>query len=209
MTDDPFMKYNLGAVQRRTIDTLIGIGKGIVADSVVNQMEAEALLSWLAANVETVTKDPITYRLLVRLDEMLWDDVLDEEEAKELHDLLVGLSGGASMGGELSKSALSPLDDPPPAVIFDGRSFLFTGQFLFGRRHKCHEAVHAKGGKTLSNVTRMLDYLVIGYYVTPSWQHESFGGKIVKAMQYRDGRKSSLAIIGEEHWVKEGNLSAA
>ena len=208
MSSDPHMNYNMRSVQQRTLDTLIGISKGILADGVVTQAEAESLLSWLAVNEATVVKSPVTHNLLIRVEEMLQDNVLDQDEAEELHDVLTALSGGISEFGEFSKSASFPLDEPPPPITFINKSFLFTGTCLFGKRAECHEAVIERGGKVQKNVTLSLDYLVIGYYVTPSWKHQSFGGKIEKAMQHRDTRKSDLAIVSEEHWTKETNLTA-
>ena len=205
-SDDPNMKYTIRSVQKRTIDTLVGISKGIVADGVVNQQEAESLLSWLTVTEATVLENPVTNRLLGRVEEMLEDKVFGQEEAKELLGALTALSGGISQGGEFSKSTTLPLDNPPPMVVFEGQSFLFTGTCMYGNRKQCQAAVTAKNGKVSSGVTLGLDYLVIGYYVTPSWKYESFGTKIEKAVDYRDRPDSSLAIIGEEHWMKEGNL---
>ena len=50
MTFDPFVKFRHPEVAERQIDTLIGLCKGVVADGVVNQDEAEFLRDWLAAN---------------------------------------------------------------------------------------------------------------------------------------------------------------
>ena len=54
---------------------------------------------------------------------------------------------------------------------------------------------------------RDLDYLVLGSYVTPSWIHESFGRKIEKAMEWRDVRGMSLAIVSEEQWLTDGRIT--
>jgi NAD-dependent DNA ligase len=61
------------------------------------------------------------------------------------------------------------------------------------------------GGINAKSVTKNLDYLVLGTYVTDSWIHESFGRKIEKAMQYRDSGLP-IKIITEEHWLTESNL---
>ena len=127
------------------------------------------------------------------------------EESQELHSVLTAVSGGISEGGEFSKSGTLPLDDPPPQIVLEGRRFLFTGTCIYGNRTKCLRAVTERGGITKSSVTLDLDYLVIGYYVTPSWKHQSFGNKIEKAMLCRDNPKSSLAIISEEHWMNALN----
>ena len=207
MTNGLHMKYNERSVQQRTMDTLIGISKGILADGVVTQEEAEALLSWLAVNEATVVSNPVTHSLLTRVEEMLQDNVLDQDEARELHKVLTSLSGGITEFGEISKSASFPLDDPPPPIIFEEKSFLFAGTCMFGKRAECNEAVVERGGTIQKRVTLSLDYLVIGYYVTPSWKHESFGGKIIKAVEYRNAGKSDLAIVSEEHWMREANIT--
>ena len=205
--DDPYLKYNVRTLHQRTIDTLIGISKGVVADGVVNQKEAENLLSWLQVNEKTVSSNPVTAQLSERVEQMLWDNVLDQEEADELHELLTALSGGISEFGEEHRSATLPLNNRPPTVIFEDKSFLFTGTCIFGNRAKCHSAVIERAGRVAKGVTLDLDYLVIGCYVTSSWKHQSFGDKIERAMKYRDTGKSALAIISEEHWMSAGGLS--
>ena len=200
MTDDPFIRYRRSALGRRTLDTLIGISKGIVADGEVNQLEAQALLTFLRESEQAGLDHPITDRLLDRVGDMLTDGVLDGEEAAELHELLVSFSGGMSAWGEVSKPATLPLDQPAPRVAFEGRSFLFTGVCMYGARKVCQRAVEARGGTAHNTVNLRTNYLVIGSYVTASWKHQSFGLKIEKAMDYRDNRRTGLAIISEEHW---------
>ena len=206
ISNDPYMKYNIRAVHQRTIDTLIGISKGMIADGVVNQKEAEGLLSWLSVNEKSVAANPVTAPLSERLGQMLFDKVLDRDEADELLELLTSLSGGISEFGEEHRSATLPLDRPLPSVIFEDRTFLFTGVCIYGNRKKCETAVIERAGRIAPGVRLNLNYLVIGNYVTSSWKHQSFGDKIVEAMRYRDSGKSTLAIISEDHWMKEAGL---
>jgi hypothetical protein len=42
-----FTKFNRKNIDDRQIDTLIGIGKGLIADGKIDQVEAEFLLTWL------------------------------------------------------------------------------------------------------------------------------------------------------------------
>ena len=121
MVDDPYTRYRHDDLRGRTIDTLIGISKGIIADGKVNQAEAEALLSFLVESDMSWLDHPMMDRLVDRVGDMLQDGVLDDEEARELHDLLASFSGGVSTWGEISKPATLPLDDPPPSVVFDAR----------------------------------------------------------------------------------------
>ena len=200
MVDDPYTRYRHDDLRGRTIDTLIGISKGIIADGKVNQAEAEALLSFLVESDMSWLDHPMMDRLVDRVGDMLQDGVLDDEEARELHDLLASFSGGVSTWGEISKPATLPLDDPPPSVVFDDKTFLFTGTFVFGTRAECHQATRSRGAVVQKSVTRALDYLVIGNYAAVAWKHQSFGTKIEKAMDYRNSR-GKPEIITEDHWI--------
>ncbi len=55
------------------------------------------------------------------------------------------------------------------------------------------------------SVSKSLDYLVIGTYVTDSWMHESYGRKIEKAMNYR-AAGVPINIVTEERWAEAGQF---
>lgn len=202
---DLFTRFNRKSIDDRQIDTLIGISKGLVADGKVDQAESEFLLSWLIQSRQT-TDNPVIINLLNKVDAMLEDGVLDEEESKELFVLLHKLTGEPSEIGELAKTTSLPINKPMPSMAFNGKVFLFTGTCAYGTRKQCQSAIDSLGGINAKSVTKKLNYLVLGTYVTDSWIHESYGRKIEKAMGYRnDG--VPLVIITEEHWVNAGNLT--
>ena len=203
---DEYVQMRAGAIRARQIDTLIGLAKGIVADGIVTQGEAEFLQNWLLMNEATVTTNVAFERIDNKLRQVLEDRHLDKKEAEELLQELYRFAGEIPEEGELFKSAEFPLDDPPPKVVFDHRRFVLTGKFAYGTRKACQQATKDRGGKIQANVTQVTDYLVLGHYVTPSWKHESFGLKIAKAMDYRDAYDLPLAIISEEHWAKSGKI---
>ena len=201
---DLFTRFNRKRIDDRQIDTLIGISKGLVADGKVDQAESEFLLSWLIQSRQT-TDNPVVINLLNKVDDMLEDGVLDEDESKELFNLLHKITGEPSEIGELAKTTSLPINNPLPSISFDGMSFLFTGTCAFGTRKQCQTATKSIGGINAKGVTKKLDYLVLGTYVTDSWAHESYGRKIEKAMKYRDDG-APLVIITEEHWVNAGDF---
>ncbi|KAG1707727.1 hypothetical protein GQR58_003377 [Nymphon striatum] len=141
---------------------------------------------------------------MIKVGGMLEDEILDEEESEELLTILHKISGEKSEIGELAKTSKLPIDTPQPSVTFQEKSFLFTGTCAFGNRTKCTEATRTLGGKVAKGVSKKLDYLVLGTYVTDSWAHETFGRKIETAMRYRDDGLP-LVIITEEHWANEAN----
>lgn len=201
---DIFTRFNRKNIDDRQVDTLIGLSKGLIADGKIVQAEAEFLQTWLIQS-RLASDNPIIINLLDKVSSMLEDNCLDEDEAEELLNILHKISGESSEVGELAKTTNLPINEPVPSVLFEGSTFLFTGTCVFGTRKQCQEAVMALGGKCASGVTKDLNYLVLGTYVTDSWTHENFGRKIEKAMVYRDSG-IPIAIITEEHWASEGNI---
>lgn len=201
---DIFTKFNRKSIDDRQIDTLIGLSKGLLADGKVDQSEAEALLTWLIQSRQA-TDNPVIVNLLAKVDAMLQDKVLDSDESAELLSVLRDLAGEPSVIGELAKATSLPINRPVPPVTFPEKCFVFTGTCVYGTRQQCHEATAALGGVIAGGVTKAVDYLVLGTYVTDSWAHETYGRKIEKAMKYRE-QGVALAIVTEEHWANEGNL---
>lgn len=199
-----FTRFNRKSIDDRQIDTLIGLCKGIIADGRVDQMEAEYLLSWLIQSRQCTT-NPIIGNLLEKVGGFLEDGVLDPDESSELLSILRKIAGEPSEVGELAKTTSLPIDTPMPKIAFPGRTFLFTGTCAYGTRKEVQAATEALGGVNLQAVTKELNYLVLGTYVTDSWAHETYGRKIEKAMQYRSSGVP-LIIVTEGHWAKEGGL---
>ena len=193
--DELGIKYAPSRINNRQMSTLVGLAKGVIADGVVDQQEAEMLLNWLANN--RFTKNIMVDKLVDRIEVMLSDGLLDGEEQEELLQLLSDFAGEPGAVGELLKSASLPLDDPQPTVVVPKRAFLFTGTCAYGSRRECQAFIQERGGVNINSVTRALDYLVIGTYVTKSWIHESHGRKIEKAMELRAAH-GKPAIISEE-----------
>ncbi|BCN93338.1 hypothetical protein THMIRHAM_11230 [Thiomicrorhabdus immobilis] len=202
---DIFTRFNKKNIQDRQIDTLIGLSKGLIADGKVDQTEAEFLMGWLVQNRQS-SENPIIVNLLEKVGSMLKDGVLDSEESAELMNILNTVSGESSEIGELAKTSSLPINEPMPPIVFENKSFLFTGTCAFGNRKQCQSATESLGGVNAKSVTKTLDYLVLGTYVTDSWAHETFGRKIEKAMEYRNSG-IQLIIITEEHWANEGKFA--
>lgn len=204
---DIFLRFNRKSIDDRQIDSLIGLSKGLLADGTINQAEAEFLYTWLIQS-RLATGNPIIMNLLHRVDAMLEDGVLDQDESADLLSVLQKIAGEPSVVGELAKTTSLPVNNPAPPVTFRNRRFLFTGTCCFGPRKRCQEVIEQLGGINANSVTKNLNYLILGTYVTDSWIHENYGRKIEKAMRYRD-EGIPIEIITEEHWANEGKLSSS
>lgn len=201
---DRFVRFNRKTIDDRQIDTLIGLSKGLIADGKVDQMEAEVLHTWLIQSRQC-SNNPVIENLLEKVSVMLEDGILDPEESNELLSVLRKITGDPSEVGELAKTTSLPIDTPLPVVTFPNHAFLFTGTCAFGTRSQCHDATEALGGVISTGVTKAVNYLVLGTYVTDSWIHETFGRKIEKAMTYRDSGVP-IRLVTEEHWATSGKL---
>lgn len=201
---DIFRRFNSRSIEDRTVDTLIGLSKGLLADGRLVQAEVEFLYQWLIQNKGT--KNPVLLSLEAKLEDILADGIVDEEEARELFAILKAFNGEEAEFGEIAKPSTLPLCSPVPIVTFPEKHFILTGTFAFGTRQQCTELITSLGGFLAKSVNKNVDYLVIGSYVSDSWAHESFGRKIEKAVEYRDTGIAKLSIINEESWLESANV---
>jgi NAD-dependent DNA ligase len=197
-TQAELVHFGRERISDRQIDELIGICRGLTADSVLNQSEVEFLQKWLAAN-RGVSDHPVIATLYHRVADVLEDGILDEDEAHELLETLSALSNRDFELGEVLRSTTLPLCSPAPSLWFPTKVYTFTGTFNYGNRKACEAAVE-KRGASVASLTRKTDVLVVGVYATESWKHSSFGRKIEKASDYRS-RGVPISIVSEEHWL--------
>lgn len=186
-------------ISSRQIDELIGLARGLCADKQINQLEAEFLEKWLAANIG-ISDLPVIGKLYLQISAMLADGRLDQSERMEIFEILEKFGVGNFELGETLKATTLPLCDPAPNLDFVGRRYAFTGTFSFGQRRMCEQAVVRLGAEA-GPLTTKTDVLVIGIYATDSWKHSSFGKKIIKACEMRD-HGMPISIVSEEHWAR-------
>lgn len=191
-------RYAGARLNDRSVNQLLGLAQGIIADGKVDQSEAEFLYKWMISE-RTAVNNPLIAPLFVRIHEMLSDDVLDADESQELLQTLQALTGSDYEVGEAAKATTLPLCEPAPEISFDGSRFCFTGTFAFGSKRECENKVK-EFGATAGGIAKSTDFLVIGIYATDSWIQSSFGRKIEKAVMFRSSGVP-ISIISEEHWL--------
>ncbi|MDH5678739.1 MAG: BRCT domain-containing protein [Nitrospinota bacterium] len=191
-------RFNKERLEGRSIDELVGIGKGIIADNVVNQDEATFILRWMQANDEYLDRWPCN-RLYDRIRQMMADKVLDDIERKELFEIMKESFGGISLEEIATNQSALPVNKPYPELYFAEKTYVFTGKFIYGTRWDCQKAVVSRSAWVESRVTKRTDYLIIGTLASTDWAHSSHGKKIEKAMKYRQLFGKPI-IVSEEHW---------
>ncbi|MCH7499572.1 MAG: NAD-dependent DNA ligase, partial [Nitrospinae bacterium] len=71
--------FNRARLDDRQVNELLGLSHGLLADGKIDQAEAEYLQKWLVANIIS-NSNPIISNLLHRVNDMLSDGLLDDEE---------------------------------------------------------------------------------------------------------------------------------
>ncbi|WP_419787330.1 BRCT domain-containing protein [Pseudodesulfovibrio sp.] len=196
----PVRNIHAARVSTRTVDELIGLSKGIIADGTVSEAEALFLVQWLQENYDMASDDFVVQTLGKRVSAMLEDGVIDAEERKELFEILSAATGSTT--GSTAASTALPLDSPKPAVKFYERSFVLTGKFASGTRTFCQDIITDLGGVPQKSVTLSTNYVVIGELGSRDWKHSSHGTKIMKAVEYRERPDTKISLISEEYWAE-------
>lgn len=187
-------------IDTRTIDTLIGLCTGIVADGEINNQEISFLKTWVNDNKSVTTKWPGN-----AIAKQLEFIVQDEENTSNFKEDLLALLLVITGCNFISTGAASP-DQPAlpiefnPCIAFKNKRFCFTGKFLTGTRKSCVNQIESLGGIHLDDITPKTDYLVIGAIINPSWAHTTFGRKIEGAVLVKK-KHGLLQIISEEQWL--------
>ncbi len=191
-----------GWQKERTVDELIGLAKGMVADGEINEKEAELLIDWLTANHYCNQDWPIS-ALFQQVDEMLSDGIIDAQELDELFLILKRLSGGVARQSEqcVNLTTAWPIKDQEPRIRIQGNNFCFTGKENFITRTHYIKYVTEFGGHLTDKVTKQTDILVVAATANPTWIHTSWGLKIQDAMRLIE-TGHHIKIVSERHWYK-------
>lgn len=183
----------------RLVAEMLGIVKGVLADGIVNDSEAVALMQWIHSHPDVAVHFPGNL-LSDRLVRIFDDGIIEPEERADLTEILRQLVGEPEdQSSQLDRSTQLPYDAPPPTLLFDGWEYVFTGRFAYGTRARCERAVTERGGSTGSAITRRTNVLVVGTFGSEAWVQSAWGTKILAAMDAKAAGQP-VRIVGEEHW---------
>jgi NAD-dependent DNA ligase len=188
-------------MDKKATQTLLGICSGLMADATLNDKEIAYLQTWLTENQNIANAWPGS-AIASRLAEIMADGIITNDERNDLVSLLSELSGNYfhETGAATIEAPALPIDDDP-SVYFKNMTFCFTGEFMYGTRANCERVVLRLGGMPIDNVTKKLDYLVIGSRISPMWANTTYGRKIEKAVEHRESGVE-LSIISEQQWFQ-------
>lgn len=185
----------------RSVDELIGICRGILADGALNKAEASFLLDWLERHREFEDTFPFN-ALYPRVRDALSDGVIDLDEERDLLGALSVTVGGeiAAPSGSNSLSTELPFDNPCPTILYAASIFVVTGVFSYGKRRVVNDAIESRGGLVRAAVSPRTDYVIVGEVGSRDWLHSSYGRKIQEAVDLREAG-AMISIVPERHWA--------
>ncbi|MBP3142254.1 BRCT domain-containing protein [Aliivibrio fischeri] len=180
---------------------LLGFLQGITSDDNLNDKEIIKLTNLLNENNEVTEKWPGNV-IKTRLNNILADGIIDEEERADLLLMLKGICGQQFTDTGLAECAAT--DCFSKDIIIDSienKHICFTGKFMSGNRKTIESIAKKHKASTRKDVVQALDYLVIGSMASRDWKFTSHGRKIEAAL-FNQQKGLPVQIITEETWVK-------
>jgi DNA polymerase III epsilon subunit-like protein len=164
--------------------SLLDIIAAIISDKNLHDSEIEFLNNWIKNSPISTTVWPGNI-LAERLNKILADGVIDEDERSNLLSILSEMINGTlkKVSDKVSEKPL-PLDDVD-AIDFLDHTFCLTGNFLLGLKDTCELKIKNRGGSVTGSITKKLDYLIIGSLGSDQWKHGNYGTKVEKALEYK------------------------
>lgn len=188
-------------VATRNMDEMIAMCRLVLADGAVEDHEARFLLEWIENTYHAREEWPGSI-LYPRLAAAMADGHLDHDEEAELLDVLAKVVGGPPSAEGPAVSRAIPFDTPVPQIEFSARSFVLTGQFVFGSRKRVTAAIEEIGGTVASSVSHKTDYLIVGTFGSDEWLHSTHGTKIIKAVELKE-EGGLIRIVTEKDWTEQ------
>lgn len=182
-----------------TVNHLLGFLSGISADDTLCDTEIEKLTSLLNKDENLISKWPAN-AIKKRLDTILADGIVDEEERKDLLSLIKAISGQSLLETGLAYGMSADFSTTHDGrICLNGKKICFTGKFLSGSRKAQEQKAIEQGVEVKKNVAKELDILVLGAVASRDWRFMSYGRKIESVLTFREeGHK--IEIINEELW---------
>ena len=180
---------------RAGLQVLMGVLAGVSADGDVGPAEARALSDWI--------EDWSHLRGLWPFEELnaIVTTMVSRNSVAEYREHVFDLARQFPVGGDSSLPADAPLlvrgvCSVDPAIAFDGKTFVFTGESAKCERIQLNQLVHARGGRPRERVTSDIDYLVVCDAGREFWAFSCYGRKVEQAYLMR--RKGHRVLLVHE-----------
>lgn len=171
------------------IQRLHGVLGGIIADGVITETELLGLRDWLAQHEHLRTRWPYD-----EIDSVITGVMADGNVDEKEHEMLTALFADfiticddrtITSPPVMINNSIGGLCAVCPEIRFEGATFCFTGASSKFKRNEFEKLVAGLGGKSAKNVSRQVDYLIIGAEGNPCWAYSCYGRKVEAAVNLR------------------------
>lgn len=192
--------YQCNDGEEALINQLLGFLQGITSDDHLSDKEILALKSLIESNPYGIESFPAN-KIHQRLEMILEDGVIDEDERSELLDMLKSICGQTFTDtGCAECGATDFFGEPVELSSIANKSICFTGKFISGSRKVMEALAKANSAEVRGGVARDLDYLIIGSMASRDWMYTSHGRKIETVLNNQQ-LGSKTKIINETTWM--------
>lgn len=170
--------------QTQALITLKGIIAGITCDNILTEAEVYYLRDWLNQNIELRGNYPFDIALR-EINVALEDGILEQSELNHMLDIF--------------KEFLDPIEasaENEQTLNFCGKTVCLSGDFETGSKTDISQRLIALGAKVKDNVTKAVDYLIVGEMGSPAWACGNYGSKVKKALEMQ-GKGHHIKILKE------------
>lgn len=185
---------------------LQGILNGILADEIIEKVEAEQLAAWLSENDHLSCSYPYD-EIYSILSDCLEDGKLDPHEIEFLnaffHEFADRILRDPMARFSLDKTQMSILGicAKSPSIAFSGKTFSFAGDTNKSLEFQnAVSTIEALGGRYTDAVDHHVDYLIVSKQTNPTWTFACYGRKISQAIELRENGSKVLIIKESDFW---------
>jgi NAD-dependent DNA ligase len=180
------------------IQRLHGVVAGIASDGQITLSELQGLADWLENNEYLRNCWPYD-EIDSLVTSTLADKKIDSAEHKVLMDFFVEfitLLDNKTIVSPLmlSENHVTGVCAMCPEISFEGSTFCLTGTSHTYPRIKFKEIITELGGKAADDVSKKVNYLIVGANGNPTWAYACYGRKVEKAIQLRKSGHPILIV---------------
>lgn len=175
-----------------SIQFLMGLVHGIMADGQLSDSEIMSLHKWIESNEYLASTYPFD-EINSLLDSILADKKIEQFERETLMaffgniiDFKDSLNLNVNDFIDLQKTySVSGICASCPEILFEGKTFIFTGESYRASREEMSDIAKQYGAKVTTKVSGKTDYVVVGSASNPCWKYSCYGNKINDAIAFR------------------------
>lgn len=156
------------------LQELQDILNAVIEDGKITLEEFAILKDWMDAHMQLKGTYPFD-KVFCSLNKVLEDGVISQDELDKLQIIF-------SESVDPVKSCCVNKE----LTTISGKRICVTGDFEYGDRNSVFKLIEDAGGIVDKSVKKTTDYLVVGSMGSDNWKTGNYGGKIQKAMEYKD-----------------------